>query len=121
MFNELLREGAWRDDATREEFLESNRVQLERLDWLAQNLLELSKLESGLLALDLRPDDLRVAVELAVEQTEPSARRRGVEVHLEPAPAPIRVRHDPQRIGQVVGNLVGNAIKFSQRGCDGDA
>ena len=47
MFNELLREGADADAATRAEFLESSRQQLERLDWLAQNLLELSKLDSG--------------------------------------------------------------------------
>ena len=56
---------------TRAEFLESSRQQLERLDWLAQNLLELSKLDSGLVLLDLRPDDLRAAVESAVEQAEP--------------------------------------------------
>ena len=116
MFNELLREGAWRDDAAREEFLESNRVQLERLDWLAQNLLELSKLESGLLALDLRPEDLRTAVESAVEQAEPAASRRGVTVELRLPSQPVRVWHDPQRIGQVVGNLLGNAIKFTARG-----
>ncbi len=114
-FNELLREGAWHDDAAREEFLESSRVQLERLDWLAQNLLELSKLESGLLALDLRPEDLRMAVEPAVEQAEAVARRRGIELELRLAPNPLRVRHDPQRIGQVVSNLVGNALKFTPR------
>ena len=77
-FNELLREGAGDDPATRTEFLESSRQQLERLDWLAQNLLELSKLDSGLVLLDLRPDDLRTAVESAVEQAEPTARRRGI-------------------------------------------
>ena len=55
MFNELLQEGADDDPATRAEFLESSRQQLERLDWLAQNLLELSKLDSGLVLLDLRP------------------------------------------------------------------
>jgi signal transduction histidine kinase len=43
-FNELLTERAGDDPAARAEFLESSRVQLERLDWLAQNLLELSKL-----------------------------------------------------------------------------
>ena len=75
----------------------SNRaaVQLERLDWLAQNLLELSKLESGLLALDLRPDDLRSTVESAVEQAEPSAHRRGVALVLELPPDPVRIRARP--------------------------
>ena len=67
-FNELLREGAAEDPVARVEFLESSGQQIERLDWLAQNLLELSKLDSGLVLLDLRPDDLRAAVESAVEQ-----------------------------------------------------
>jgi len=116
MFNELLREGADDDPATRVEFLESSRQQLERLDWLAQNLLELSKLDSGLVLLDLRPDDLRTAVESAVEQAEPTARRRGIELSLHVAGRPLRIRHDPQRIGQVVSNLIGNALKFTASG-----
>ncbi len=115
-FNELLREGAAEDPAARAEFIESSGQQIERLDWLAQNLLELSKLDSGLVLLDLRPDDLRAAVESAVEQNGAAAERRGVSLSLDLPDAPIRIRHDPQRIGQVVANLVANAVKFTGRG-----
>jgi signal transduction histidine kinase len=116
MFNELLKEGAANDPAALSEFLESSGQQIERLDWLAQNLLELSKLDSGLVLLDLRPDDLRAAVETAVDQTAAAATRRGIKVSIHLPVAPLRIRHDPQRIGQVVANLVANAIKFTPRG-----
>ena len=116
MFNELLTGRAGDDPRARTEFLENSRVQLERLDWLAQNLLELSKLDSGLVLLDLRPDDLRAAVESAVEQAGPAARRRGVALNVTLPAAPVRIRHDPQRVGQVVANLILNAIKFSDPG-----
>jgi signal transduction histidine kinase len=115
-FNELLLDRAGDDPQARAEFLESSGQQLERLDWLAQNLLELSKLDSGLVLLDLRPDDLRACVESAVEQAQPTARRRDIELTLRMPDSPLRVRHDPPRIGQVVANLVGNALKFTQPG-----
>lgn len=115
-FNQLLMEAAGDDPEARAEFLESSAGQIERLDWLAQNLLELSKLDSGLVLLELRPDDLRAAVESATHQHDALARRRGVALQLDLPDAPIRIRHDPPRIGQVVANLVGNAIKFTPRG-----
>ncbi len=115
-FNDLLREGAADDPVAREEFLESSAQQIDRLDWLSQNLLELSKLDSGLLQLDLRPDDLRAAVESAVQQAEAAARKRGVALSVVLPDRPLRIRHDPLRVGQVVSNLVGNALKFTPRG-----
>ncbi len=116
MFNELLRADREIDAATQTEFMESSAQQIDRLDWLAQNLLDLSKLDSGLVLLDLRPDDLRSTVETAIEQAEAAAERRHITLSVVFPDAPLRILHDPLRIGQVVSNLVGNAIKFTPAG-----
>jgi signal transduction histidine kinase len=115
-FNELLLEGAGEDPVTRDEFLRQSRSQVERLDWLAANLLELSRLDSGLIALDLRPDDLRAVAESAVENAEAVAGRKGVTLQLDVPPEPVIQAHDPPRLGQVLANLIGNAVKFTPSG-----
>ena len=115
-FNELLQERAGNDVDARTEFLEASAQQIERLDWLAQNLLELSKLDSGLIRLDLRPDDLRATILSAVEQAQVSAQRRGLTLTAELPETPLVTRHDPQRLGQAMTNLIGNALKFTIRG-----
>jgi signal transduction histidine kinase len=114
-FIELLQGPAGRDPAARAEFLDSSAVQLDRLDWLAQNLLELSKLDSGLVLLDLRPDDVRATIESAVEQQQAAAERKGIRLTASLPDRPLRIRHDPPRVGQIVSNLVGNAVKFTDR------
>ena len=115
-FNELLLEGAAEDPATRDEFLRGSRQQLERLDWLASNLLELSKLDSGLVMLQLRDEDLRTVAEDALHHAEPMAERKGVELRLHQPDESVILPVDPPRLGQVLGNLIGNAIKFTPSG-----
>ena len=102
-FNQLLMETAGDDPSARAEFLESSAGQIERLDWLAQNLLELSKLDSGLVLLDLRPDDLRAAVESAAHQHDAAAappRRPSLIVDLPDAPDPHPPRSAAHRPGR---------------------
>ena len=115
-FNQLLMETAGDDPDARAEFLESSAGQIERLDWLAQNLLELSKLDSGLVLLDLRPEDVRGTIESAVDQQRTAAERKGITLLATVPDRPLRIRHDPPRVGQIVSNLVGNAIKFTPSG-----
>lgn len=115
-FIELLQGPAGKDTSARSEFLDSSAVQLDRLDWLSQNLLELSKLDSGLVLLDLRPDDIRGTIESAVEQQLAAAERKGITLSATLPDRPIRIQHDAPRVGQVVTNLVGNALKFTRRG-----
>jgi signal transduction histidine kinase len=113
---ELLQGPAGSSEAARAEFLNSSAQQLDRLDWLAQNLLELSKLDSGLVLLDLRPEDVRGTIESAVEQQRTAAERKGITLVSTVPDRPLRIRHDPPRVGQIVSNLVGNALKFTPPG-----
>jgi two-component system sensor histidine kinase MtrB len=115
-FNELLLEGAAEDPDTREEFLRGSRQQLERLDWLAANLLELSKLDSGLVMLQMRDEDLRTAVEDAIDHAVSMAERKGVVLRAHLPEQAVVQPHDPPRLGQVLSNLIGNAIKFTPAG-----
>jgi two-component system phosphate regulon sensor histidine kinase PhoR len=115
-YNELLRDKADVDVETRREFLNSSAEQIDRLDWLATNLLELSKLDTGLVALDLRPNDLRGVAESAVEAAAQGATRKGVDLQSKLPARPVRTRHDQQRIGQLLSNLLANAVKFTPPG-----
>ena len=115
-FNQLLMETAGDDPEARAEFLESSAGQIERLDWLAQNLLELSKLDSGLVLLDLRPDDLRAAVESAAHQHDAAAARRGV--RLDGRPAGRADPHPPRSAAHRPGRRQPRRqrVKFTPRG-----
>ena len=104
---------AGRDPAARTEFLESSAVQLDRLDWLAQNLLELSKLDSGLVLLDLRPDDVRGTIESAVEQQRRPRERKGVRMTTTSRARSGSATTRPAS-ARSSSNLVGNAIKFTR-------
>jgi len=84
---------------------------------LINNVLDLSKIEAGRLELEMIPYDLReMAAEIA-SVFKPSARDKGIEMLVEIDPGVAgELQGDPTRVRQILMNLVGNAVKFTDRG-----
>ncbi|MFD0739328.1 ATP-binding protein [Lysobacter koreensis] len=89
----------------------------EHLLRLVNDALDLSRIESGKLELADEPFDLRHLVEGVAALMGPLARERGLRFDLDIAPAlPGGVRGDANRVRQILLNLLGNAIKFTEHG-----
>lgn len=99
------------------EYLSSIQTSADALLELLNDILDLSKIESGRLALESVDFDLYDLVEDLAEILALRAQGKGLELACDIAPGtPRYVRGDPARLRQVLVNLVGNAIKFTDRG-----
>ncbi|MGI5864897.1 MAG: ABC transporter substrate binding protein [Myxococcales bacterium] len=84
---------------------------------LIEDLLDLSRIVTGKMQLEVRTVDLVEALESVLESLNPAATAKQIEiVRGYDAEEPLYVRGDPDRLQQVVWNLVSNAIKFTPRG-----
>ncbi len=84
---------------------------------ILNDILDMSKIEAGKLALEPIEFDLATTVEDVAALWEPKAAAKGLELIVEiDASCPRRVLGDAGRLGQVLGNLVGNAIKYTEAG-----
>jgi signal transduction histidine kinase len=103
------------DEATRQEFLETMREQVERLAKLATDLLDLSRLDAGRMHVAHEPVDLGEAARVVAEEFKALAERRGhaVEVVVEGSPI---ARADELRTLQVVRTLLDNALTHAPAG-----
>jgi signal transduction histidine kinase len=82
---------------------------------IIDDLLDMSRIVSGTLRLNMQPVDLASVIAAAVETLTPTAHARGVRVEVALAPLP-PLLGDPARLQQVVWNLLSNAIKFTASG-----
>jgi PAS domain S-box-containing protein len=84
---------------------------------LINEILDLSKIEAG--KMELRPEEIELAdlTRTVVSQFDHMARAQGLALTVQSQPdAPERIVSDPQRLGQVMRNLLGNALKFTEAG-----
>jgi signal transduction histidine kinase/DNA-binding response OmpR family regulator len=81
------------------------------------DILDFSKIEAGKLAIEQLDLNLRTVVEEVADLLAPRAHEKGLELlSLVPPDFPEHLRGDPARLQQMVTNLVGNAIKFTEKG-----
>ncbi len=87
------------------------------LEALISDILDMSKIEAGKIEIDHTPYALRRAVEEVITFFTPKARAAGLTLHTNiDSDVPAVVNGDPNRLRQILVNLVGNAIKFTERG-----
>jgi PAS domain S-box-containing protein len=83
---------------------------------IIEDLLDISRIESGKVELDLQPVDLAALISDACEQMRSVAVDHGVDLIVDVAHAPVRMNGDPARLMQVINNFLTNAFKFTPRG-----
>jgi len=87
---------------------------------LVEDLLEVSRIVTGKLRLDVRPTDLAAIVESALQVTRPAAVAKRIRLRADLRVRPAMTSGDPDRLQQVIWNLLSNAVKFTPVGGDVD-
>lgn len=115
-FLHTLLDGAVNDKNVRDKFLRKAVKSIDRLDALVQNLLTLSQIETGQIKMHFEPTDLYAITKDVFEQLEDKADKKNVDLKINSDSANVEVYADPERISQVMTNLISNAIKHSGEG-----
>ena len=116
-FIELLQDEDLSEEE-REQFLAQMRDQVARLQTLATELLDLSRLEAGSLELRPEPTDLGVLAEAVTAEFIPALTRHGSHLELRLPRGGVEALCDPERVAQVLRILIDNALTHTPRGTD---
>jgi two-component system phosphate regulon sensor histidine kinase PhoR len=113
---ETLQEGALDDPPAAQRFLSRIDSEVDSLTLMVQELLELSRIESGKVPLQLESVSARDLLEKATERLRLQAERAGLDMSIELHENLPKVWADPPRLEQAIVNLLHNAIKFTPVG-----
>ena len=98
------------------EYFQEIRDSGERLTLLLNDLLDLAKLEAGSMSYAMKEHDITSTIKEAVTEFKAAAEERGIHLILKAPETPLIGKFDDARIGQVVRNLLSNALKFTEAG-----
>ncbi len=113
---ETLQDGALDDPPAARKFIDQIQIEVDALTQMVTELLELSRIESGRLSLDLQPVSPSDLLFSACKRMQLQAERAGLSLRVECADDLPKVRIDSQRLEQVLVNLIHNAVKFTRAG-----
>ena len=113
---DLILEGRVGDPAVEREFLERGRTIVGSMAGLVGDLLELSRLESGSLDLDIGAFSIAEAMSSVASSLMPIALDRDIELRADPPPRLRAATGDRRRVEQILTNLTANALKFGRQG-----
>jgi len=113
---ETLQDGALEDPPAARRFIDQIQTEVDALTQMATELLELSRIESGRLALDLQPVPPAELLTSASARMHLQAERAGLSLRVECADTLPKVKIDLQRLEQVLVNLIHNAVKYTKPG-----
>jgi len=113
---ETLQDGALDDPPAARRFIDQIQVETDALTQMVTELLELSRIESGRLSLDLKPVAPYELLDSASMRMKLQAERAGLSLRMDCAEDLPKVKIDSQRLEQVLVNLIHNAVKFTRSG-----
>jgi two-component system phosphate regulon sensor histidine kinase PhoR len=113
---ETLQDGALTDPEAGPRFLGRMHAEVDALTQMAQELLDLSRIESGQVELMLTPLEPKKLLNSAADRMRLQAERAGLKLHVRCADDLQSVRVDKARLEQVLVNLIHNAVKFTKPG-----
>jgi two-component system phosphate regulon sensor histidine kinase PhoR len=113
---EMLIDGEADDERTRREFYEVIQNEANRLGRLIDNILNISRIESGLVKVNKQPQSLMIIIKEALEVIAPQARQKGITVVERLAPSIYQTSADKDMLYQAVLNLLSNALKYTPEG-----
>ncbi len=113
---ETLQDGALDDPPAARRFLARMQTEVDALTQMSTELLELSRIESGQVPLQLKPASPSQLLQSAADRMKAQAERAGLDLQAECCPDLPAIPADASRLEQVLVNLVHNAIKFTPPG-----
>ncbi len=113
---EMLVDGEAGDEKARQEFYRIMQNETERLGRLIDNMLNISRIEAGIVQIDRENVDIKALIGRAIHTIEPQARERKISVHERLAGVDLCVEGDADMLYQTVLNLLSNSVKYTPEG-----